>query len=55
MAAAGRNYGHDVSCKDRSSGQLDAQEIQGPLSIQIADAMKFVARIIVRIQIDTIK
>lgn len=30
--------------KDRSSGQLDAQEIQGPLSSQIADAMKFVAR-----------
>ena len=30
--------------KDRASGQLDAQEIQGPLSVQIADAMKFVAR-----------
>lgn len=30
--------------KDRSSGQLDAQEIQGSLSSQIADAMKFVAR-----------
>ena len=27
-----------------ASGQLDAQEIQGPLSVQIADAMKFVAR-----------
>ena len=30
--------------KDRASGQLDAQEIQGPLSVQIADATKFVAR-----------
>ena len=30
--------------KDRASGQLDAQEIQGPLSVQIADAMKFIAR-----------
>lgn len=30
--------------KDRASGQLDAQEIQGPLSVQIADSMKFVAR-----------
>ena len=30
--------------KDRASGQLDAQEIVGPLSIQIADAVKFVVR-----------
>ena len=30
--------------KDRASGQFDAQEIQGPLSVQIADAMKFIAR-----------
>ncbi len=30
--------------KDRASGQLDAQEIQGPLSAQIADATKFVDR-----------
>ena len=30
--------------RDRSSDQLDAQEIQGPLSVQIVDAMKFVAR-----------
>lgn len=29
---------------DRSSGHLDMQEIQGPLSLQIADAMKFVTR-----------
>lgn len=29
---------------DRSSDKLDTQEIQGPLSVQIADAMKFVAR-----------
>ena len=28
--------------KDRASRQLDAQEIAGPLAIQIADAMKFV-------------
>lgn len=30
--------------RDRSSGQLDAQEIGGPLPIQIADAVKFIAR-----------
>ncbi len=30
--------------KDRASGQLDAQEIVGPLPIQIADAVKFVIR-----------
>ena len=30
--------------KDRTSGQLDAQEIVGPLPLQIADAVKFVAR-----------
>ncbi len=30
--------------QDRSSGQLDTQEIQGPLSVQIAEATKFVAR-----------
>ena len=30
--------------RDRSSDQLDTHEIQGPLSVQIADAMKFVAR-----------
>ena len=30
--------------KDRASGQLDAQEITGPLHSQIADAMKFVVR-----------
>ena len=30
--------------KDRSSGQLDAQEIQGPLPAQVADAVKFVLR-----------
>ena len=30
--------------KDRASGQLDAQEIVGPLPLQIADAVKFVAR-----------
>ena len=30
--------------KDRASGQLDAQEITGPLPIQIADAVRFVAR-----------
>ena len=30
--------------KNRASGQLDAQEIVGPLPLQIADAVKFVAR-----------
>ena len=30
--------------QDRASGQLDAQEIVGPLPRQIADAVKFVAR-----------
>lgn len=30
--------------KDRASGQLDAQEIGGPLPVQIADAVKFVVR-----------
>ncbi len=30
--------------QDRASGQLDAQEIIGPLPLQIADAVKFVAR-----------
>ena len=30
--------------RDRASGQLDAQEITGPLPGQIADAMKFVVR-----------
>ena len=30
--------------KDRASGQLDAQEIAGPLPSQIADAVKFVVR-----------
>ncbi len=30
--------------KDRASGQLDAQEIIGPLGTQIADAAKFVVR-----------
>ena len=30
--------------KDRASGQLDAQEIVGPLPAQITDAVKFVAR-----------
>ena len=30
--------------QDRASGQLDAQEIVGPLPFQIADAVKFVAR-----------
>ncbi len=30
--------------KDRASGQLDAQEIVGPLPVQIADAVKFVVR-----------
>ena len=30
--------------KDRASGQLDAQEIDGPLPAQVADAVKFVAR-----------
>ena len=30
--------------EDRASGQLDAQEIEGPLPLQIADAMKFVVR-----------
>ncbi len=30
--------------KDRASGQLDAQEIAGPLLVQIADAVKFVVR-----------
>ena len=30
--------------KDRASGQLDSQEIQGPLHDQIADAVKFVVR-----------
>ena len=29
---------------DRSSGQLDAQEIDGPLAAQISEAVKFVAR-----------
>ena len=30
--------------RDRASGQLDSQEIQGPLHDQIADAVKFVVR-----------
>jgi len=30
--------------RDRASGQLDAQEIAGPLPAQIADAVKFVVR-----------
>ncbi len=30
--------------KDRASGQLDAQEITGPLPVQVADAVRFVAR-----------
>ena len=30
--------------QDRASGQLDAQEIVGPLPLQIADAVKFVSR-----------
>ena len=30
--------------QDRASGQLDAQEITGPLPAQIADAVRFVAR-----------
>ncbi|MCY4160146.1 MAG: putative DNA binding domain-containing protein [Bacteroidetes bacterium] len=30
--------------KDRASDQLDAQEIKGPLPLQIADAIKFVVR-----------
>ena len=30
--------------KDRASGQLDAREITGPLSVQIADAVQFVVR-----------
>ena len=30
--------------KDRASGQLDAQEVAGPLANQIADAVKFVVR-----------
>ena len=30
--------------RDRASGQLDAQEIFGPLPIQVADAVKFVVR-----------
>jgi len=30
--------------KDRASGQLDAQEIVGPLPVQIADAVKFAVR-----------
>ncbi len=30
--------------EDRASGQLDAREIVGPLSVQIADAVRFVAR-----------
>ena len=30
--------------RDRASGQLDAQEISGPLPVQIADAVKFVVR-----------
>ena len=30
--------------QDRASGQLDAQEIVGPLPLQIADAVKFVVR-----------
>lgn len=29
---------------DRSSGQLDAQEVTGPLPVQIADAVQFVVR-----------
>ena len=32
------------SGQDRASGQLDAQEIVGPLPLQIADAVKFVVR-----------
>ena len=30
--------------RDRASGQLDAQEIEGPLPAQVADAVKFVVR-----------
>ena len=30
--------------KDRSSGQLDAQDIEGPLPAQVADAVRFVVR-----------
>ena len=30
--------------QDRASGQLDAQEIVGPLPVQVADAVKFVVR-----------
>ena len=30
--------------RGRASGQLDAQEIEGPLPLQIADAVRFVAR-----------
>ena len=30
--------------QDRASGQLDAQEIFGPLPVQVADAVKFVVR-----------
>ncbi len=30
--------------KDRASGQIDSQEIEGPLPAQIADAVKFVVR-----------
>ena len=30
--------------QDRASGQLDAQEIVGPLPLQVADAVKFVVR-----------
>ena len=30
--------------QDRASGQLDAQEIDGPLPVQVADAVKFVVR-----------
>lgn len=30
--------------QDRASGQLDAQEIVGPLPLQIADAVKFIVR-----------
>ena len=30
--------------RDRASGQLDSQEIAGPLPVQIADAVKFVVR-----------
>lgn len=33
-----------LQSQDRASGQLDAQEITGPLPLQIADAVKFVVR-----------